>query len=510
MTSESSGIKRLLRTMLITGLAFTVNYGITLVLTPFITSTVGTAAYGFVSLAKSIAQYATIITLALNSFASRHIAVAYHNGDMPTANRYFSSTFYGDVVLGGIVVLLAAVGIVFLDKLFVIPPELVGDVKWLFLIVFINFLLVTVFTVYGAGAHIANRLDVVGVFKLLSYAVDAALLLIIYRLLAPRVAYVGLGLLTASVVVVCSNVWITRRYTPELRVRRKDFSAAAVRKLVGDGIWSSANDLGALLHNGLDLAICNLMLTPLAMGQLAIAKSIDLIFHSLYQVVAQAFQPMLLRSYAQNQTEKLMGELKLSMKLCGMLANLAFAGFCALGMVYYKLWIPGEDIALVYRLTVITVMTSVASGTMKPLYYIYTLTVKQKFPSIVTIVTGVMNVVGMYLLITFTDMGIDAVVWTTVVLVGFINFVSNPLYMAHVLHQPLWTFYPQIVRNVISCALLTGLFKGLSMLYMPDSWLTLILCVGVYALLGAAVHLAVVFTPAEWRTVLKKLGSSRK
>ncbi len=54
-------------------------------------------------------------------------------------------------------------------------------------------------------------------------------------------------------------------------MKHGDFSRDAVKKLVGDGIWSSLNDLGVLLHNGLDLAICNLMLTPLAMGQLAIA-----------------------------------------------------------------------------------------------------------------------------------------------------------------------------------------------------------------------------------------------
>ena len=489
--------------MLVTGAAFVVNYMITLVLTPFITQTVGTAAYGFVSLAKNLAQYATIITLALNSFASRHIAVAYHNGEMEKANTYFSSTFFGDVLLGGGVLVGACVAIVYLDRLFVIPPEILSDVQWLFLIVFVNFLLVTIFTVYGAGAYIANRLDIVGLFKLISYVVEAVLLLVIYRLLEARVAYVGFGLMAASGVVIASNVWITRRFTPQLRVRRTSFRRQAVKKLVADGVWSSANDLGALLHNGLDLAICNLMLTPLAMGQLAIAKSIDLIFHSLYHLVAQTFQPIFLRSYAENKIDKLMRELKLSMKLSGMMANLAFAGFAALGMAYYRLWIPGEDIALVYRLTVITVLTSVASGSMKPLYYIYTLTVKQKIPCMVTIVTGVMNVLGMVVLLRFTDMGIDAVVWTTAVLVGFINVVSNPVYMAHVLHQPLRTFYPNILRNVLSCAVLTGLFMGLSRLYMPASWPTLILCVILYAGIGMLVHFAVVFTPEEWREVLR-------
>lgn len=505
MASNGSRMKKLLRTMLITGLAFTINYLITLFLTPFITNNVGTAAYGYVSLAKNMAQYAAIITLALNSFASRHIAVAYHNGDLRTANIYFSSTFFGDLLLGTAIAAVSFLCIAFLDKLLVIEARLVGDVKLLFVFVFIRFFLVTVFSVYGTGAYIADKLDVSGVFKLLSYMVEAVVLLVIFRLTRPNVAFVGLGLLSASLVLIGADVLITRRHTPSLAVRRSNFRKSAVHKLVADGVWSSANDLGALLHSGLDLAICNLMLTPLAMGQLAIAKSIDLIFHSLYHVVGHAFQPMLLRSYAENNMKRLLGELNLSMKFSALLSNLAFAGFFALGMVYYKLWIPNEDIALVYQLTVITVLTSVASGSMKPLYYIYTLTVKQKFPCVITLITGALNVISMMVLLRFTDLGVYAVVWTTVVLVGFINFVSNPLYMAHVLGQPLTTFYPGIIRNVSSCAVLTALFTVLSRLYMPSSWLTLFACIAAYALIGAPVHFLIVLSREEKKMIVETL-----
>ena len=85
--------------MITVGLAFVVNYGINLVLTPYITENLGTEAYGFVSLAKQFAQYATIITTALDSFAARYIAIAWHKGDKKEANRFFSSAFFGDIVL---------------------------------------------------------------------------------------------------------------------------------------------------------------------------------------------------------------------------------------------------------------------------------------------------------------------------------------------------------------------------------------------------------------------------
>ena len=56
---ESGGKQQLLhsvKTLLLSGIAYIVNYGILLVLTPFITRTIGAEAYGFVPLAKEVSQ----------------------------------------------------------------------------------------------------------------------------------------------------------------------------------------------------------------------------------------------------------------------------------------------------------------------------------------------------------------------------------------------------------------------------------------------------------------------
>lgn len=104
---EVSKIGKLLKTIVVTGVAFILNYLINLILTPYITDTVGTAAYGFVSLAKNCAQYATVITVALNSYASRYIALEYHNQNICKSNEYFSSVFWGDIFLASVITALA-------------------------------------------------------------------------------------------------------------------------------------------------------------------------------------------------------------------------------------------------------------------------------------------------------------------------------------------------------------------------------------------------------------------
>ena len=496
---------RLMQTVLASGGALIINTLITLLLVPVISQRLGNDAYGFVTLGKNIAQYATMITAALNSFAARYIVVSYHRGDYAEANTYFSSTVYGDLLLGTGLFAVALVGICFLEKLLVIPAALVTDVKLLFLFVFLNFWLVTVTTAFSASAHIKNRLHVVGMFKALAYLCEAAILIVCFHFFPPHVFYVGLGLAAASFLLAVTNIEICKRYTPELQVEKRWFSWIAIRKLVVDGVWTSLNSLGDALNSGLDLLVCNLMLTPAAMGQLAISKTFYAMFSSMFLLVGQAFEPMYLKSYAEGDTKTLMGDFQVAMKLSGMLSNIVFAGFVALGMAFYRLWIPGEDIAMIYTLTVINNMVTIPGGPMQPLYYIYTLTLKKKVPTFITIGGGLLNVAGMYLLIRYTGLGVYAVVWTTVIIMMVINFITNPLYMAHVLEQPWWTFYPAILRNLISCGVLVVVFKGLSLLYTPDSWLTLVLSACVLAVVGGWLHLLIVCSKKDWKILHEKV-----
>jgi O-antigen/teichoic acid export membrane protein len=128
----------------------------------------------------------------------------------------------------------------------------------------------------------------------------------------------------------------------------------------------------------------------------------------------------------------------------------------------------------------------------------------------VTIAGGVLNVIGMYVLIKYVGIGVFAVAWTTVVVMCVINFVTNPLYMAHVLKLPYSTFYPDIFRNVLSCAVLTAFYCGLAALYTPQSWIMLILCVIAYALAGVPLHFAIACDKKQKRLLLQAVKNMIK
>ena len=490
--SENKNI-RLFTTMFFTGMAFVVNFLISLFLVPYISNNMCTDAYGFVSLAINFVNYAAIFTTALNSYASRFITVEYHKGNKESAGRYFSSVFFGDMFLGIFIVLILTVVTIYLEKFLDIPENLVTDVKALFMLIFVNFFFLTISTAYGAFAQIKNHLDLVGVFKGVGSVAQVISMVILFSLFGANLWIVGVGYISSGLVIFFSGYFLTRKYTPDLKVKKSLFSFDAIKELVINGIWNSVSNLGNTLNTGLDLIITNIMLGSFRMGQLSYAKTIGVIFSTLFNIVAFPFQPLFLKYYSDKDNEKLVKEFKFSIKVAGGVSELAFAGFMALGYYYIKLWIPEEDTALVYLLTIFTITSCLGEGAVSPLYYAYTLTVKNKIPCFVTVAGGVLNVAFMYILIKFANMDVMAVVLTTVVICTLTNVIFHPIYAAKCLNINLFTFIPDVIKHIVLCGVLTGAFAGLNLLIKPETWAQLIGAIALYSVVGAIILFILLF-----------------
>ena len=496
LKSENKNI-RLIMTMFFTGMAFVINFLISLFLVPYISENMCTDAYGFVSLAINFVNYAAIFTTALNAYASRFITVEYHKGNMDNARRYFSSVFYGDVILSVVIITVLGVVTFYLERFLDIPDNLVTDVKALFIIIFINFFFLTVSTAYGSFAQIRNHLDFIGIFKGAGSIAQVISMVVLFCIFGANLWVIGVGYLCSGVVMFVSNYFLTKKYTPELRADRKHFSLSAIKELVINGIWNSVSNLGNTLNTGLDLLITNIMLGSFQMGQLSYAKTIGTIFATLFNIIAFPFQPLFLKYYSDDNREALIKEFRFSMKIAGAVSELAFAGFLALGYYYIGLWIPGEDTKLVYLLTILTISTCIGEGVVSPLYYAYTLTIKNRIPCLITVAGGLLNVAGMYVLIKYAGMQVMAVVLTTVVISTLTNVIFHPMYAAKCLGVRLTTFLPDVIKHIFLCGLLTGVFALLNLVVVPGSWVSFAGAVLLYGVAGGGILFMLIFNRQE-------------
>lgn len=476
------------RTMLALGLAAGLNYLISFFLTPYITETVGIEIYGFVSIAKNFVQYAQIFTVAMTAFVVRYIFVSYDRGDRLEAQSYYSSSMAGCAVIAGGIFLIMLPVIGNLERFLNIPAGAEESVKLLFVLIFFNFVMQTVAVPLGSSVYIRNRLDIKGVIQILAYAADAAVLILLFRFCEPAVWYVGVGAAASGVITVLCFAGLSKKLTPDLRFSGKAVDYRKVFLMVKNGIWDSLNSLGNTLNSGLDLIISNLMLDGTTTGQISVAKTIGSMFSGLYQLIFQAFQPNMLKAYSSGDRGYFMKELTKAVKVCGGFSNILLAGFIALGQVYYRLWMPEQDGQTLYALTVLTVITGLTGGAMFPIYYVNTLTVKNKVPCLVTIGGGVLNVAGMYVLLKCTDMGAYAVVITTAVIMIGINLFFNPVYAARALGVSAWPIYRTLLGHLASAAVMIVVFRLMASALNPSGWVGLILSAAVMAAVGVVIH----------------------
>ena len=494
--NSPSRAHRLVVTMLTTGVATLLAFAINFLLTPYITERLGVEAYGFITLANTFVSYAMIAMTALNSFSTRFIAVEYQRGDKKAASTYFTSLFFANAAVSLVIFLCMLPVIANIDGVLDVPARLVSDVQYLFVLVFVNFLVTNGSNSFSSAAYTKNRLDIYGLFQVASYVVEAAILVALYAVFDAHAYFYGLGLLAAGLVLFAGNMCIYRRLTPDIKLRPSLFSLGAMKTLFVNGIWNSINNLGNVLISGIDLLLANVLLS----------------FSRLYQLVSQAFQPLFLESYSSDNREALLSRLKLSSKMSGYFASLIFAGFFAFGIPFFELWIPGQDISLVYSLTMIGIVGSFFEGLVNPLYYIYTLTLKNKVPTAITVIGGVVSVIGTVVLLEFTDLGVYGCAITTTAVTSLIAIVTNPLYMTHVLGISHMTFYPTFARSFLACVLMSFAFSAVSCLAVPVNWASFILCVLLCGVLSAPIYILAALSRNERHSValmLRKKYSER-
>ena len=261
-------------------------------------------------------------------------------------------------------------------------------------------------------------------------------------------------------------------------------------ELAGNGLWNSVNSLGNVLNSELDLLITNMMLDTLVMGELAIAKTMGALIPIIYSLVSQAFQPRLLKHYSEQNNPGLVHELKNAMHISGFFVGLFFCLIVAVGEEFYQWWVPGQNARMLYILTILTMLSYLLEGVVGPLYYVYTITVKNKIPCMVTLAGGIMNVLAMYLLLKHTSLGVYAVTGTTIVVTMFINLVTNPLYIAKCLNVKWNTFYSTIAFYIIFVISTSFLLKWISGMFDISNWGVFLFVLALEMPAGAGVYVA--------------------
>ena len=489
--------KRLAINMIASLFSFVISMGISFVLSPYIINTVGSEAYGFVNLANNFVSYGQLITLALNSMASRFITIRIHKGDEIGANKYFTSVIIVNIITSIILCIPSIYIINNLQNIVNIPQEILVDVKILWAFIFINFLISLVLGTFNLATFVVNRLDLSSIRDIQANIMKVVILIISFSFFIPRVWYIGLASIICTIFLGIYNIYYKYKLLPELHVKLKYFDLYAIKELFISGIWNVVIKLGQILSDGLDLLITNIFIGAGSMGILSIAKTVPMAIGNLLGTVSGVFNPQLTYHFAKEDKKSLVTELSKSMKMSGLFTNIPLVFLCIFGFSFYSLWVPTENTELIQFASILTVYGSLFSGVINPLFNVFTITNKLKVHSIVILLNGFINTLLVFILLKTTNLGILAVAGISSTTCTIRNLTYTVLYASHCLEIKKTTFYPIIGRYILSTFVMLVIFSQISRAFFIQNWLILIIVAFICGIVGLLINYCLLLDKAE-------------
>lgn len=468
-------------------------------LSPYIVRTIGVEANGFVSLAGNFTAYATLVVMALNNMAGRYITIAYVRKDYKQANIYYNSVFWGNLLIVCVLLMPSAILIGNLERVISIPEHLQTDVKILFTLVFLAFFLRTGAPNWDCGPLVTNRLDrsyLPGVFTSL---LRCGLILGMYWLLTPRVWYSSfVGLITTSISLGIA-AYNTHVLTPELRIHFKKplCSSRAVWELVGSGIWSSIANAGNMLFSGLDLVICNLTLGPAAMGVLSLSKTIPAILVDFSESLRGAFGPELTILYAKGDKQEMIRIIRRNIKVTMVIISVLTGGIIIMSDCFYSLWLPTQNARLLQILTILAILRYITDSGITTLANVFPTTNTVRYNAMGLLISGGVSITATLLLVKFTDWDLYVIAGTSSVVTIIRSMVFLIPASSHFIGLKWYTFYPQVLQSVLSCAVIIVIGCVVRMIIHIDNWLLFFLACGITAVLGLGANMMIVLNKDE-------------
>lgn len=496
----------MLKNIIFRAASMCITFAVTIIITSIVVTKSGEEMYGFYSLANDFVSYAAILSVALNSMSGRYITISYYEHNITDVNKFFNSILFSNVILSSVLILPSFLIVCNLNKFINIPETAVNDVKALFMLIALNFLISAVSAVFTVATFIRNRVDLDSIRSAESNLIKLLIVEVFFYCFKPNIVFLGIGSLAATVYVFLTNIRYVKRLTPEIEIfNKKYFDFEYTKKVLFSGIWNSVTRIGSILLNGLDLLIANIMISSSAMGILSVSKTLPKYFLSAMQSFSAAFTPSVTIEYAKKNINKVVDNIEFAMKMCAIISNTIVAMIVVLGAKIYALWVPGQDAEMLHLLSIVAMIGMAFVLPMEPLWTVFTVTNKVKVSSMYLIAESIIVISSVAISLNF----VSEEIWQLIIISGtssaaeiIRSFTFLPLLSAHYLKISKLTFYKTLIKILLSLIISTVMSYVVCNLLDGVSWTILIASCVVVCIISLLSGYAAILSNSERKKIM--------
>lgn len=471
--------KRLAINLIANTISYSTTILVTFFLTPYLIHTLGKEVYSFYPLANNFVNYMSILTVALNSMASRFVSIELYKNNKRRANNYFVSVLLSNIILSFFLLVIMSIIVLNLESIINIPVDIVFTIKLLFTLVFLSMIVNIVTSIFGVAVFAKNRIDLQSIVEIIQGILRVVLYLIFFSLFKPTIVYVGVVALILSICKFIFHYIFTKKLLPDMRISRTYFDILAVKEILSSGIWNSVNQLGTVLLSSLSLLVCNIYLGVDDAGDYSIIQTVPYFISGVISMLTGVFMPEIIKKYAEGNEQLLVKEIHNSQKIIATLSNIPIIIFLVIGREFFSLWVPLEDATKLQMLSIMTMIPMIITAAVWPVSNLCVVINRVKVPSLFMIGCGLANIALCLFLFKTTKLGIYAITFSSLLINVLRLGVFTPIYPCKKLGLKLTTFYPCLVRVIVCSCVNFILFHFMNRMISVHSWITLV----VYSLI---------------------------
>lgn len=492
-----------------------ISFGIGLIIsfffTPYLIRVVGKEAYGFYPLVENILGYTQILTAAVGSMAGRFVTMSYYKEDKEGCASYFNSVLVAYFFFSALFTILGIIFVFFIDRILNIPEGLVPEVKILFLFAVLSLCARLATTNLGLGTYVKNRIELNSSRSVSVAITRVALILLLFWLFKPSIAFMSMSALGATLLGCYFDISFKRKLLPEIPINlRKYYSWDRLKELISSGIWLSFNNLSNVLVVSLDLLLTNIFISAASTADLSIAKTIPHMLGSVGGMIAITFTPNFNILYAKEQKEELLHEINKSMIILSVIVSIPLGFFLINSDWFFKLWVPTAYSNSLYWLAFVSMIPMISGLCTNTLFGIFTITNKRKVPAIALFITGIVNLLLMFVLLKTTNLGVMAIVLSSAITLTLRNILFTPIYGAMCLNQNKTIFYPKLLKGLLSIVIAGAITLMFRNIIVPQSWMALFVNALAVSIVSLCINYFVILKRNERHYLLNMIISRLK
>ena len=439
--------KQLPRNLIMKAASFGTSVLVGLWLVPYLIDHLGVAAYGMVPLAAIFTQYVGLIANSIKMPVARFITLAYRGEDEDSL-VIFNTAFFTYLGLAILQIPVCVLAYSYVDAIIDIPESLHRDVEVLLACSFATYLLTFVGGVFEVATFANNRVDVDEGIKTSRLVLKVALLLILFSAFEPALRYVGFVELLVGLFVLGCKIFAWLRYTPELRIRYSSFRLGKVVPIAGMAGWILVSNLGSLLFLRLNLWLANRFISPEAGGYYGALMQWEALLRSSAAMAGVVIAPMVVIYYSQKQYDDAARVGVLGVKFLTGVLSVPCALIAGFSPHILSAWLGAEYVFLWPVLSAMVCLLFLNCGVV-PIFQLQNAYNKVKVPALVSMLSGVGNVLLCYVLITRYDFGIMGMVVVTVAVLTLKNFIFSLWYASRITRMSISSFFAPVVSGVL-------------------------------------------------------------